>query len=220
MQRTKPWGPRGSCPGRLSAWPGAPEAGLGALPQRDTTDGMALLLTGRPRPGHHRPQPHTQVRAETEHVALRSEESRGLATEPTHPVPEEGAQPQAQSRPASTPAPPGATPGPMRNEGGRGRQEGQAAWPHGPGAPSGCQTPGRRPASAQLALVPLPQPLGGCGRLLGAGHTGYWVLTCNREGPKPRLEWGLRTGGPVPLRGEACAAGGLAVGAGFLWARG
>ena len=49
---------------------------------------------------------------------------------------------------------------------------------------------------------------------------GCWVLTCNWEGPKPRLERGLRTGGPVPLRGEACAAGGLAVGAGLLWARG
>lgn len=147
-------------------------------------------------------------------MALRSEESRGLATEPTRPVPEEGAQPQAQSRPASTPAPPGATPGPMRNEGGTG----EAGRP-------GCtdtqaQGSQRLPDAQQASclctagLVPLLQPLGDCRRLLRAGHTGCWVLTCNQEGPKPRLERGLRTGGPVPLRGEACVAGGLAVGGG------
>ena len=153
-------------------------------------------------------------------MALRSEESRGLATEPTRPVPEEGAQPQAQSHPAGTPAPPGATPGPMRNEGGMG----EAGRP-------GCtdtqaQGSQRLPDAQQASClrtagqVSLLQPLGDCGRLLRAGHTDCWVLTCNREGPKLRLERGLRTGGPVPLRGEACAAGGLAVGAGLLWACG
>ena len=146
-------------------------------------------------------------------MALRSEESRGLATEPTRPVPEEGAQPQAQSRP-------GATPGPMRSEGGTG----EAGRP-------GCtdmqaQGSQRLPDAQQASclhtagLVPLLQPLGDRGRLLRAGHTGCWVLTCNQEGPKPCLERGLRTGGPVPLRGEACVAGGLAVGAGLLWAWG
>ena len=94
---------------------------------------------------------------------LQSEESRGLATEPTRPVPEEGAQPQAQSHPAGTPAPPGATPGPMRNEGGRGRQEGQAAQTRRPRAPSGCQTPSRRPASAQLARSHSSSPWGTAG---------------------------------------------------------
>ena len=85
---------------------GRPEAGLGALTQQDTTSGMALLLTGWSRPGHHCPQPHAQVRTETgEHVALWSEESGGLATEPTRPVPEQGAQPHAQSRPAGKPTP-------------------------------------------------------------------------------------------------------------------
>ena len=82
------------------------EAGLGALTQQDTTSGMALLLTGWSRPGHHCPQPHAQVRTETgEHVALWSEESGGLATEPTRPVPEQGAQPTPRAVLPASPLP-------------------------------------------------------------------------------------------------------------------
>lgn len=73
--------------------------------------------------------------------------------------------------------------------------------------------PGLPAAAGRLAgVLPLhswpwsrsPSPWGTVGRLLEAGHTGCWVLTCNREGPKPRLEWGLRTGGQCPSEGEAC----------------
>lgn len=98
-------------------------------------------------------------------------------------------------------------------EGGRNDRAEQICRPWAPSCHQMLWTLGSPTTAASSGHVEPSVPTPGSpweimGGSFGAGHPGYWLLTCNQEGPRPAWSRDSGPGRPVHFRGEGGAVRG------------